>query len=314
MGRRRPKSYAWASARKNADRNLNPEPYSAKVKMGDAVSPCSLLVFDADPALHELLAPVLQREGRSIQDAYDRHEALEALRHSECDLVLAGQGRNGDEGLTLLRRMRSIRPEARVIMAGSRNPAGALAAIRGRAYAYFHKPIPTGPLADMVQLALDATTWRDDIRIASARPEWITLEVRCKLETAERTTQFVREMLADLEPQTAEDIAIAFRELLINGIEYGGKSDARKRVRASLLRTSRAVMAHIADPGRGFSLGALPHAAISNPDGSPTRHIEYREEQGQRPGGFGILMARNLVDELLYNERGNAVLAVKYLK
>jgi len=126
-----------------------------------------------------------------------------------------------------------------------------VAAIRERAYAYFHKPIPTGPLADMVQLALDATAWRDDIRVASARPEWITLEVRCKIEAAERTTQFIREMLADLEPQTAEDVAIAFRELLINGIEYGGKSDARKRVRASLLRTSRAVIAHIADPGKG---------------------------------------------------------------
>jgi ActR/RegA family two-component response regulator len=284
------------------------------VKVRDDVNLSRLLVFDTDPALHELLAPVLQREGRSIQDAYDRHEALEALRHSECDLVLAGQGRNGDEGLKLLRRVRSIRPEARVILTGGRDPAGAVAAIRERAYAYFHKPIPTGPLADMVQLALDATAWRDDIRVASARPEWITLEVRCKIEAAERTTQFIREMLADLEPQTAEDVAIAFRELLINGIEYGGKSDARKRVRASLLRTSRAVIAHIADPGKGFSLQALPHAAISNPDGSPTKHIEYREEHGKRAGGFGILMSRSLVDELLYNQRGNAVLAVKYLK
>ncbi len=284
------------------------------MKVSDAVNPSRLLVFDIDPVFHELLAPVLRREGRSIQDAYDRHEALEALRHSDCDLILAGQGRNGDEGLKLLRRMRSIRPETKVILAGSRDPAGALAAIRERAYAYFHKPIPASPLADMVQLALDTTAWRDDIRVASARPEWITLEVRCKLEAAERTTQFIREMLADLEPQTAEDIAIAFRELLINGIEHGGKSDAHRRVRASLLRTSRAVVTHIADPGKGFSLQALPHAAISNPDGSPTKHIEYREEQGQRAGGFGILMSRHLVDELLYNQRGNAVLAVKYLR
>jgi hypothetical protein len=42
--------------------------------------------------------------------------------------------------------------------------------------------------------------------------------------------------------------------------------------------------------------------------------VEFREEHGQRPGGFGILMTRNMVDELLYNERGNAALFVKYLK
>lgn len=29
--------------------------------------------------------------------------------------------------------------------------------------------------------------------------------------------------------------------------------------------------------------------------------------------GFGILMTRNLVDELVYNQRGNEVLFVKYL-
>ena len=36
-------------------------------------------------------------------------------------------------------------------------------------------------------------------------------------------------------------------------------------------------------------------------------------EKGCRPG-FGILMVRNLVDEPLYNERGNSVLFVKYLR
>jgi anti-sigma regulatory factor (Ser/Thr protein kinase) len=41
--------------------------------------------------------------------------------------------------------------------------------------------------------------------------------------------------------------------------------------------------------------------------------VEVRAERGQRPGGFGILMTRSLVDELVYNQRGNEVLFVKYL-
>ena len=186
--------------------------------------------------------------------------------------------------------------------------------MRGHAYAYFHSPVPAGPLADMAQLALAAAAWRDDIRVGSARPQWVAFDVRCKLEAAERATQFVRELLADIEPQRAEDLAVAFRELLINGIEHGGKSNRRKRVQASVLRTARSAIVRIADPGKGFSLKALPHAAISNPDSSPTKHAEYRERHGKRAGGFGILMARSLVDDLIYNERGNAVLAVKYLK
>jgi anti-sigma regulatory factor (Ser/Thr protein kinase) len=32
-----------------------------------------------------------------------------------------------------------------------------------------------------------------------------------------------------------------------------------------------------------------------------------------RPGGFGILLTRHLVDELIYNETGNEVLLIKYV-
>jgi anti-sigma regulatory factor (Ser/Thr protein kinase) len=33
-----------------------------------------------------------------------------------------------------------------------------------------------------------------------------------------------------------------------------------------------------------------------------------------RPGGFGIFMARRMVDDLVYNESGNEVLLVKWMK
>ena len=41
-------------------------------------------------------------------------------------------------------------------------------------------------------------------------------------------------------------------------------------------------------------------------------HLERRAALGMRPGGFGMLLTRKLVDELVYNERGNQVILVKY--
>jgi len=38
-----------------------------------------------------------------------------------------------------------------------------------------------------------------------------------------------------------------------------------------------------------------------------------RAEKGIRPGGFGLVMTRAMVDELLYNEKQNEVVFVKYL-
>ena len=72
---------------------------------GEPVSSRSLLLIDADPAVHQQLTTLLQRADRSIQDVYDGSEALALLRRSPCDLVLAGQGRNGSDNLKLLRRV-----------------------------------------------------------------------------------------------------------------------------------------------------------------------------------------------------------------
>jgi len=275
--------------------------------------PRSLLLIDADPAVKDFLSDVLKRDDREIQHVPGSKEALLRLREVPIDLVLAGQGNNGFDPLKLLRRVRSIRPETKVILTGELGPQGILSAIRQRAYGYLHLPLTAGPLGELVQQALDSETWQDDIRVVSARPEWITLDVRCKIEAADRTTHFLREITCHLSAQVSEDVAAAFRELLMNAIEHGGHNDPHKRVRTSVLHTARAIIVHIHDPGTGFSLDFLPHAAISNPEDSPIRHVEVRAEAGKRPGGFGILLTRNLVDELLYNERGNAALFVKYL-
>jgi anti-sigma regulatory factor (Ser/Thr protein kinase)/CheY-like chemotaxis protein len=272
------------------------------------------LLIEADPAAQGYLSGLLQRDDREIRQVPGSKEALELLRTGPIDLVLAGQGNNGFDGLALLRRVRSVRPSTKVILTGESDPQRILAAIRQRAYGYLHQPLVPCVLRELVQQALDCETWQDDIRVVSARPEWITLDVRCKIDAADRTTHFLREITAlHISAQAGEDIASAFRELLINAIEHGGKNDPHKRVRASILHTARCIIVHIHDPGTGFSLDFLPHAAISNPADAPIRHVEVRAEEGRRPGGFGILLTRNLVDELLYNERGNAVLFVKYL-
>jgi len=286
---------------------------SSKLVNGDVLSSSSLLVIDPDREVQELIRSALEREDRTIKAAYGKSDAEACLRTTPYDVVLAGQGTNGSDGLRLVRRVRTLQPEARIILTGDSAPAHVIEAIRARAFGYCHNPPPEGPLSDIVQQALDAASWQNDILVISARQEWITLDVRCKMEAGDRTTHFVRELESDLPLQVREDVTSAFRELLFNGIEHGGKYNPRKRVRVWIMRTPKALIVQLQDPGRGFSMNSLPHAAISNPEDSPIRHVEVRAEAGQRPGGFGILMTRNLVDELLYNERGNGVMFVKYL-
>jgi anti-sigma regulatory factor (Ser/Thr protein kinase) len=83
-------------------------------------------------------------------------------------------------------------------------------------------------------------------------------------------------------------------------------------VRISFLRGRRMLLYRIADPGTGFRMEDLDHAAITHPD-NPTEHMAKREEKGLRPGGFGLVMVRANVDELIYNEKRNEVVFIKYL-
>jgi len=96
-------------------------------------------------------------------------------------------------------------------------------------------------------------------------------------------------------------------------MEYGGHFDPSQHVEISFLRARRAVACRVKDPGQGFSPDELQHAAISSPLGDLFSHVAVREAQGRRPGGFGLLLSKKLVDELIYNEKGNDVLLVKYL-
>jgi anti-sigma regulatory factor (Ser/Thr protein kinase) len=79
------------------------------------------------------------------------------------------------------------------------------------------------------------------------------------------------------------------------------------------VRAKRMISCRISDPGPGFTLDEIGHAAVANPTDDPLRHVKVRDQLGLRPGGLGILLARQLVDQILYGQDGNEVLLIKYL-
>lgn len=152
------------------------------------------------------------------------------------------------------------------------------------------------------------------IEIVSAVPEWVELRVPCDLRAIPPLQKLITQLDADLPQEIGEAINYVFREMLSNAVEYGGRLDPAERVEIRFVRLKRAVICQIKDPGDGFDPARLRHAAINNPNDDPLRHASVREEKGLRAGGFGILIASQLVDELVYNERHNELLFVKYLE
>ena len=167
-------------------------------------------------------------------------------------------------------------------------------------------------LLNVVQNTLRAPDDPQPIEVVSALPGWVELQVPCTREAAEQIQQVVARLGADLPEEVLESVAFAFRELVMNAVEWGGRLDPRHKVRITCVRTDRILMYRIADPGPGFRFEDLDHAAIAHPD-DPIGHVKIRDEKGLRAGGFGLLMVRAKVDELVYNEKQNEVIFVKYL-
>jgi CheY-like chemotaxis protein/anti-sigma regulatory factor (Ser/Thr protein kinase) len=271
-----------------------------------------VLVVDDDRVTRHLLRSVLSAGGFTTSVAKDGVEALRIMRTRRFDLLLLDVWMPRMNGLDLLAKLRGRKARPRVVvMTSDDTPQTLLHAVRDQAFRYVHKPVESMKLLQTVREALRAPE-PPAIEVISARPEWVEMVVPCVRESAERIQTVMSELDTDLAPAVRESIAYALRELLLNAIEWGGRLDPKRKVRISCLRAKRMLMYRIADPGPGFNIDDLSHAAIRHPH-DPIAHMQVREEKGIRPGGFGLLMVRASVDELLYNEKRNEVVFVKYL-
>ena len=271
------------------------------------------LVVGTDPEIGSLLLNVLKSGSWVVRTVRDNLAALAISRVRTFDLIVTSDKTSGREDIELLRQIRLVHPHTRlIILTAESTPEDVITAMRERAFSYFTRPFSLDTLAGMIRIATEGPCWDDGIEVVSGTPELIRILARCDVKTADRLVQFLDEV-ADLPDPEKHQVAMAFREMLLNAIEHGGQLDPNKYVEIEYVRARHMVTCHITDPGPGFTLDEIPHAAIANPADDPVRHLALREEQGMRPGGFGVLLAQKLVDELIYGQDGNEVLLVKYL-
>ena len=283
--------------------------------MGSVLKGKRILIVDDENLLREFLRDLFTFEGAQVLEAADGPEAIRRLDGDRFDIVLLDNSLPGLNGLDVLAHARAAAsPPIVVMMTADDTPETLLAAVRRQAYRYLRKPFAPSTIVEVIDDVITSAASADmSIEVVSARPEWVELVAPCVLEMRDRIQSFVMQLEADLPEPVRESVAQAFRELLTNAIEWGGKLDPNRKVRISCVRARRLLLYRIADPGEGFDIEKLQHAAVNNPEDAPMQHALLREEQGLRPGGFGLMLTRALVDELIYNEARNEVIFIKYL-
>jgi CheY-like chemotaxis protein/anti-sigma regulatory factor (Ser/Thr protein kinase) len=273
-----------------------------------------VLVVDDDRGLNQILVELLQQSGFDSEGVGDGLSALDRISSEKFNLVLLDIGLPKMNGLDVLAKMRDLKSSPRVIvMTADDTPQTVLQAVKDQVYCYVSKPTPPKAIVEIATEALAANRTALPIEIVSSKPDWIELLVPCQFEIADRIQSFLTPLESNFAEDVRESVGRAFRELLMNAIEWGGGLNPKRKVRIACIRTRRMLLYRIQDPGPGFQPDNLLHAAISNDAGQPFAHTTVRAEKNIRPGGFGLLMTQALVDELVYNEAHNEVVFVKYL-
>jgi anti-sigma regulatory factor (Ser/Thr protein kinase) len=241
-------------------------------------------------------------------------DTLQRLRMRSFGVIITNPDSSVDEDLALLEEMRLIRPGVKcIVLARHSTPDEVIAALRARVFACFTPPFDSRDIANLACNAASDSQWRDDIQVLSAKRGWVSVRVNCRLITAERLMTFAKQFSAQLPEDTREEMLQALREILLNAMEHGAAFNPEQVVEVTGVRTARSMVFYVRDPGSGFRRESLTHAAIANPADDPAAHIEQREKEGMRAGGFGLLLASGTVDELIYSEIGNEVLLIKYV-
>jgi anti-sigma regulatory factor (Ser/Thr protein kinase) len=272
-----------------------------------------VLLIEPSPESKAYLAELFDQSVWSVSYADDNETAMELAKTETFDLILTNAATTCAEDVVVLQRLRMVRPHTRVIILTKEwLPGDILNAIRNHAFSYFSMPIAMEDLRDLIKYALEQPVWDDGIEMIQGNMEYVVLAVRCDLGTVERLTQFMRESMA-LPEVECEEVAFAFREIMLNAVEHGGKFDPGQFVEICFLKAKRMVMCRVKDPGEGFSLKEIRDAEIAEPLANRAQQVQAGEAMEIPPRGLGILMARKFVDELIFSEKGNEAFLIKYL-
>jgi serine/threonine-protein kinase RsbW len=132
-------------------------------------------------------------------------------------------------------------------------------------------------------------------------------------ERDEGTSEFVLELPSDLRmieaavtylvsrcrafgfagPRLSLNLRVGVTEALANAVLYGNAQDPARTVRVEVGLSRRQVAIRVIDEGDGFDPDSVPDPTLPP-------HLT-------RAGGRGLFLIRKLMDEVEYNERGNAV-------
>ena len=269
-----------------------------------------IMVVEDDPDISDMLCQLLVSQGYKPEPVYNGADAIDRvpLRNPDAlvlDVMLPGM--NGFDVCRKLKFRRDTNPIPILMLTALNDPQSRRQGLRVGANRYLTKPFEPTELLKELRDLLDHRRMVTEGRSRTS----VELHMQSDSKYREHLNDLLDELF-QLTPLSEADIGrmrYAVLEMTENAIEWGNQRNEDLTVTIGYEVAEDHMKFVITDQGSGFDPEDLPHAAC---DDDPVAHLSIREKLGLRQGGFGILIAKGMVDRIEYNDCGNQVTLVKY--
>ncbi|MFC1584785.1 response regulator [Fibrobacterota bacterium] len=268
-----------------------------------------LIVEDESKILH-ILEKIVKSDGHETLLAVNGEEGISLARKCVPDLILTDIYMPKVNGLQLCSELKYNKSTAKiaiiVITASSESP-DLLKIFRYGANAWIKKPFQR---LDILRTIETVSKERDLMAKQEILGNWIDFKLASSIEILQSVNRFIENLLSysTIQPNDIKKLGFAINEMLINGMEHGNNFNFNKYVTVSYVLFKEKIILKIQDEGKGFLLADAP-----DPMENPVEVALRREKEGKRPGGYGIAITRQYVDEIEYNDIGNTCLMTKFI-
>jgi len=271
--------------------------------------PRTVLIVDDERDTNDILASLVRARDFEPVQLFSGAQVLAAVREHEPAVILLDLMLPDMDGFAVCDQLKRNRETnlIPIIMVTALNDAGhRIAGVRVGANGYLAKPFTPAQLYETIE---KATAWRQEHEQRGTQGE-VNFDIRSETTHLQQANDMLADLFAHtpLTERQIKDLRQAVMEMGGNAIEWGHDKNAELVLRITYRIDPQAITLVIQDQGPGFDPRNLPHAASEE---DPIGHLDIRLEKGVREGGFGIMLAKGLVDEFRYNERGNEVTLVK---
>lgn len=269
----------------------------------------SVLIVEDERVINDMIADLMRTRGYEPIQFLQGSGVVEAAQQLRPDVILLDLMLPDVDGMAIceqLKRDRATNLIPVVMVTALNDLSHRTQGVRVGANEYIPKPFR----AEQLFKAIDrARAWRDDHDRRGTEGE-IDFDIRGEVSYLQQINDMLADMFAHtrLTDKQIKDLRQAIMEMGGNAIEWGHRKNAELPLRITYRIDPDSITLIIRDQGPGFDPSNLPHAA--KPE-DPISHLDLRGDLGIRDGGFGIMLARGLVDEFQYNEKGNEVTMVK---